>query len=224
MSNCHFSFLFLFARQTFSEPRKGCLGKLAASWGGRRFDYPFSQPWTHLMLLCRGRAECCIFLSWGSCCQPFSSPMLCFGQLPCPGSPRGAGRCGYGNSSTAFSWLHKAQPQLALGDSPQSNTALMAHMRLECALGFGMGLSIQRLTQDAVWSIPDEPLATSRKKKKCWRNVSGFLPCFKPPHIGKMSWSERNKSVLFNSIQRNRLGPFHNRVPEIPEAQDIPPA
>lgn len=104
MSNCHFSFFFFFfVRQTFSASRKGCLGELAASWGGRRrFAQPLSQPWTHLMLLCRGRAECCIFLF----------PLLCSGQRPCPGV---AGRGGNGNSSAAFSWFHMAQAQLARG-------------------------------------------------------------------------------------------------------------
>lgn len=80
-------FFFLFGRQTFSAPRKGCLGELTASWvGRRRSDHPLSQPQTHLVLLCRGRAECCIFLPWGSCCQPFSSPMLCSGQAPAWGA------------------------------------------------------------------------------------------------------------------------------------------
>lgn len=97
------TFPFFFVRQTFSASRKGCLGELAASWGGRRrFAQPLSQPWTHLMLLCRGRAECCIFLF----------PLLCSGQQPCPGV---AGRGGNGNSSAAFSWFHMAQAQLARG-------------------------------------------------------------------------------------------------------------
>lgn len=120
MSNCHFFFLFffLFGRQTFSAPRKGCLGELTASWGGRRrSDHPLSQPQTHLVLLCRGRAECCIFLPWGSCCQPFSSPMLCSGQPPCLGSPRVAGGRGYGTAALPFlgyTWLSHGWHWVAL--------------------------------------------------------------------------------------------------------------
>lgn len=39
-----------------------------------------------------------------------------------------------------------------------------------------------------------------------------------------MSWSERRESVLFNSTHKSRLGPSHQRVAEIPEAQGISPA
>lgn len=214
-----FTSFFLFVRQTFSAPRKRCLGELAAPYRGRKiFDHPLSQPWTHLMLLCRSRTECCIFLPWGSCCQSFPCPTLCSGELPSPGSPRVAGRCGCGNSSSAFSWLHMAQPQLALGGSSQSTQPSW----LGWALGYSMGLSVWRLTQDAVWSLPDEPLATSRKKER--RNVGRFLLCFKPPLYQQMWRSERSESVLFNSSHKNRLGALHETVAEIPKAQGISPA
>lgn len=138
-----FFLFFFFVRQTFSAPRKGCLGELAASWGGRRrFAYPLSQPWTHLMLLCRGRAKCCIFLF----------PLLCSGQLPCPGAQGWQAEVAMGTAALPF--LVSTQLRHSwhgVGDSPQSHTALVAHTRLGCALGHGIiGLSVQRLTQEAV--------------------------------------------------------------------------
>lgn len=148
------------------------------------------------MLLCRGRAECCIFPPWGSCCQPFPSPLLCSGQLPCPGSPRVAGRCGYGNSSTAFSWLHMAQLDwVTLPRATQPSWPM-----------WGWGV-LRDLAWGWHWTQSEASLMSHRPPvgRRIWRNFSGFLPCFKPPYTGRCH-EVRGMNLSCSNPSRNKAG------------------
>lgn len=191
-NNCHFSFFFL-SDKHFQHPGKDAQESLLLlEEGGEDLTVPFPS---------LGHTSCCCAgagLSAVSFSLLFPHALLWAAALP--REPRVAGRCGHGNSSAAFSWLHAAQPSWhwVILHSPQAGV---------CS-GIQHGNECPRLTQDAVWSLPDEPPAGIR----IWRHLGAFLPCFKPPSYWQMSLSERSESVLFNSIHRSRLGAFHKRV------------
>lgn len=177
MSNCHFFFFFFFVWQTnIFSTQEGMLRWAHCFLGREEKIWPSFIP--------ASDTPCAVVpgQGWVLHLSPLRKllPALLFPHAllwaaPLPGEPKGGRWTWVWNSSTAFSWLHMAQPWLALGGSSQRDTALMAHMRLECALEHSMGLSVWRLTHDAVWSLPDEPVATSRKDlKKFWR----FSPLF----------------------------------------------